>query len=200
MRRAVAALTLILLAVVALPAIAGAMATSQFALEPAPGASLVTGQDRLLVRPKRGATSHTQVQVTNRRSRPLTLRMDVVPVTVKPDGTASLGGDYRAVGWIRLERERVVLGPHESAIVTAAVHVPRRASEAPRTVGILAEPLPKAGAPPPAVVQRLALVLLIEPHGTASRPTALIVIALVVVLAVFGAMVILAPRLDRRRR
>ena len=198
MRRALAALTVILV-VLALPAVAGAMATSQFSIEPASGASLVRGQDRLLVTPRRGATSHTQVEVTNRLARPLTLRMDVVAVTVKPDGTASLGGDDRAVAWTRLDRERVVLGPHESAIVTAAVHVPRRASSAPRTVGILAEPLPKAGAPPPAVVQRLALVVLIRPHGTASQPTVLILVALAIVLAVFAAMIALAPRLDRRR-
>lgn len=199
MRRALAAAAVIIVTVIALPAVAGAIATSQFSIEPASGVARLAGTDRLVVTPKRGATGHTAVRVTNLRDETLALQMDVVPITVHGTGPASLGGSDRPVGWTDLDRDRVRLAPRESAVVEVSVHVPRKATAAERTVGILATPIAAEGAPAPSVVQQLALVVYIRPHGTAPRPIVLIGIALAIVVAVFAAMILLAPRLERRR-
>ena len=199
-RRAVAAF-IVLGTVATAPGVAVAMATSQFSIDPAPSARTDESTDRLLVTPKRGGSAHTSVEVINRLDQTLTLRMDVVAVTVQPNGSAVLGGDDTALDWTDLERERVVLAPHASALIDATIRVPRSASENARTVGIRAEPLTDPSAPSPSVVQRLALVVYIRPHGTAPRPVVLIAIAiaLAIALAVLGAIVWLAPSLQRHR-
>ena len=196
MRRGLVALA-VLASVLLSPAIAGALGTSQFTIEPGPGARAEPGTDRLVVTPKRGGSSHTSVLLTNRLDRPLELRLEVEPVELAPSGSAKLGGDGRGVSWVDLQRERVVLEPKESVVVLATVHVPRSASEAERPVGILAEPVAPDGEQS-AVVQRLALVLYIRPHGTAPRPIVLITVALVIALAVLAAIVWRAPALQRK--
>lgn len=198
MRRAFVALVVVV-TVLGSPAVAGALGTSQFTIDPAPGARTDPSTDRLIVTPKRGGSSQTSVLLTNRLDRPLELRLEVEPITLTASGSASLGGDGRAVDWVQLERERVVLGPHRSAIVSAKIRVPRGASEMEQTIGILAEPLAEQGSPAPSVIQRLALVVYIRPHGTAPRPIVLIAVAVTMVLVVLVTIILLAPRLDRRR-
>lgn len=197
MRRALAALGLVATAVLVSPAIAGALGTSQFTIEPGPGARTDQRTDRLVVTPERGGSSRTSVQLTNRLDRPLELRLEVEPVEVRPSGAAALGGDGRGVSWVDLDRDRLVLAPQQATVVLATIHVPRSASDAERTVGILAEPI-APGDQQTAVIQRLALVLYIRPGRPAPRPVVLIGIALVMAVAVLGAVVWLAPSLPRR--
>jgi hypothetical protein len=200
MKRRVLAGIAVIASIALSPGVAGAIATSQFSIDPAPGAPTDKATDRLVVTPERGGSATTSVQLVNKLNRTLVLRMDVVALTVDRDGSAALGGDDRAVGWTSLERERVTLGPKAATVVEATVRVPRSASEAERTIGILAEPVTAANEPEPSVIQRLALVVYVRPHGTASRPILLITLALTVALAVLSALVWLAPSLERRRR
>jgi hypothetical protein len=197
MRRAIVALTFLVLLGVS-SGTAAAIQTAQFSITPGPGSRALDGTERLLVELKRATTKHTAVLVTNQLDTPIELRMDVVAMTVTPDGKTSLGGEDSPVNWVDLDRERVALEPHASAVVTASIHVPRHASERERSIGILAAPMTPDGEPAPSVVQRLALVVLIRPHGTASQPIVLIAIAVAIAIAVLGAVVWRAPALQPR--
>lgn len=159
---AVAAVAIALAVTVAVAPAANAMETSQFGIAPGPGAEVLPGGERVRVDGPRGGTAHTEVRVWNRLDRPLTLRLETVAATVDDGGTASLGGDAAAAGWASLDRSVVALGPEAEQTVRVTVQVPRRTGEGRRTLAVLVQPETEAGEAP-SVIERLALVVAIDP-------------------------------------
>lgn len=154
-RLALVAVALVALAVTAVPA--GAIETADFAIDP------VGAGGKVKAPVQAGTTTTSGVQVWNKTPRPLALRLGVAPVTVDGSGTASLGGDATAVGWVKLAERQVQLAPGERRVVDFGVHPPRQVTGGTKTVAIVAEPVTAEDA---AVVQRLAVVAYLTPQGS----------------------------------
>jgi hypothetical protein len=174
-----------------------ALETRSFGLEPGEGADTEEGTERLVVRPDRGGTARTTVRVWNRTGETMTLQLTAEAVEVGDDGSARLGGDGRAAGWISFSERSVRLAPRGDTTVEVRVHAPRRAGSAERTAAVVAQPVAAAGTTP-AVVERLALVVYVRPgdDGGFGRWVAVAALAIVVVAT---AAAVSATRRWRRR-
>jgi hypothetical protein len=161
-RGAVAAALAAAIVFMAVPA--HALETRSFGLTPGKGASTEPGTERLVVRPSRGGTSRTTVEVSNRTANEMRVQLSTEAAEVDGSGKARLGGDARAAGWITPSESTIELAPRSSKTVELRVHVPRRAGGAERTAAIVAEPVERSGSSP-AVIERLALVVYVRPGG-----------------------------------
>lgn len=116
---------------------------------------------RLHIDVRAGRTSTDAVRVWNKSAAPLVIRLSAVPATVAANGTASLGGQDAAAGWVHFDEEVVRLAPGERRDVRVEVKAPRRITAATRTVAVVAEPMTSGDAP--AVMQRLAVTTYLKP-------------------------------------
>lgn len=140
---------------------AAAIETAGFGLDVAQP----TEDGRLHVPAAAGATSTGAIRVWNKTAAPLTLELRIASARVEADGRASPGGDDPAVGWVSVDPATVELGPSAEATVAVEVRPPRRLGGEAHTVAVVAHPVPASGGDQPAVIQRLALTVFLEPDG-----------------------------------
>lgn len=144
---------------------AQAIETAQFGLDPTSSSRSGPEQPHFRIATRPGETTTGAVVLRNKTATVLALHLSVVPATVDSRGSATLVGDAAPVGWVRLGNGSVALGPHEVRSVAVRVTAPRSLTKAPATVAIVAEP---ALAPGTSVLQRLALVVYLDPTGSHS--------------------------------
>jgi len=168
----------------------GAIETGSFGLDVARG----TPDGRLHIPVRAGRTTTGSVQLWNKTSAPIDLRLSVAPATVDATGAASMGGDAAPVAWVKTPSP-VHLAADERRSVDIEVHGPRHRLAKSATVAIVAEP----AAPPAdaAVIERVALTTFLEPTSD-KAPTVLGVLPWVA--AALLVAVVLALRAARRRR
>lgn len=138
---------------------AGAIETATFGIDVA----TPTPDGRLHIPITAGSSNRAELRVFNKSDAPLALQLSVAPAIVDETGSSSVGGDDEAAGWAAVEPSRVDLGPGEERRVAVVVAAPDRLSGEIHTIAVVAEPA--AGAERPAVLQRLAVTVFLEPDG-----------------------------------
>jgi len=195
-RRAALAVTLGLTLLLAAAPVQ-ALETRTFGLEPGRDAPVEAGTERLVVRPDLGGGATTTIRLRNRTAEAVTLLLSAEAAKVNDDGSAELGGDGRAAGWISFSDDRVELAAGAATTVEVRVRLPRRAGPAERTAAVVAQPLAAPGSTP-TVVERLALVVYVRP-GDDNGYGRWLALAGATVVVTAGAVGISAWRSRRRR-
>ena len=179
---------------------AAAVQTSTFGLA-------ASGSRSKIVHSANGSTIHDSVVVYNRTARPLTVSLDVVGVTRKPDGSYSLGASGTGLASsVRLSTRSVRLGPKARQVVGMAIDSPD-SLKSPSYAAVTA--VAGGGASTGvAVTERLAVLVGLTPPdaGATSRTssadshtrTVAVVIATLLLMALLAFLV--AAFVLRRRR
>lgn len=145
---------------------AHAIETRQFGLEPSPRVADGANRSSITVKSAAGATHRDAIRIWNKGSRPVTLVISTTPATKERDGSVRLGGPSEPLGWVSLDSTTVELAGKASAVVPVSVRIPRSA-RADTALALLVQPLAAPGAEP-AVLERLAMMVYIQPHGVAA--------------------------------
>lgn len=160
---------LLLLSLVASLALAGVATTAASAIETATfGIDAANGRTqggKLEVALRAGRTTEGSVRVWNKTDTPITLQLSVAPVQVDAAGAPSLGGDPTPTTWVDIDGDTVALDSREEKVVRFEVRAPRSIDPGVKTLAIVAERAPEAGAPA-AVVERVAVTAYLRPEGS----------------------------------
>lgn len=172
---------------------AGAIESASFGIDTTGGSGAGAAR-KLELKVRAGGVARDEVRVWNKTPEPMRVRLSVAPAQVDKAGTASLGGDPAAAGWVDLDAEDVLLAPHEARTVAFEVRPPRELSAGTKTLAVLAEPVAKGGSAP-AVLQRLAVMAYLNPDGALSASLGwLPLAALAALLALAAGVVVTALR------
>lgn len=172
---------LVVLALASWPALAGAVETPEFAVEPVanPGGGLEVDLDR-------NGRGRAQVEVRNKLAEELVVQFAVVPAQVSPEGKPSLGGDAAPAAWVKAPGT-LRLAPQSRQQVRVAVQRPKDASL--NLVATAALTVQRVVADPAsaAVIQQSALVIYMRPSKQAPTVAGLPpLIAALAALALLG--------------
>lgn len=188
--RAAAVTALLVVGLVSLAWPASAIETADFGMEPASRED--SGGPLRIDVPAGGGDTERSLRVWNKTKRPLEVRLQVVPASRQPGGTAVLGGDSPSVQWVTLSSTSVSIPARGERTVNVRVTLPKTTGPGDHTFAVVAEPAPPPGQPAPAVVARLAVAGFLDignPRPTTSL--ALVpVMAAVVALAGAAALVV----------
>lgn len=178
---------------------ADAVQTAKFGLA-------ATGARSKIVHPASDATIHDAVIVYNRTASALTVTLDVVGVTQKPDGSYSLGASGTGLARdVELQTRSVTL-PGKGRKTVAITIQPVDNVDAPEFAAVTAVAGP-ASSPGVSVTERLAVLVGLTPpaHGSeasrsggGSHRSLVVVVAAVLLLAIL-ALLVAAFALRRRR-
>lgn len=179
---------------------AHAIETRQFGLEPSPRVAGGVNRSSITVTAKAGATHHDAIRVWNKTSRPVTLIISAAPATREDDGSVHLGGASEPPGWVSIKNTAVTLAGKADAVVPVAVRIPRSA-RADTALALVVRPEAAPGSEP-AVLERVAMMVYIEPSGVAApaagAPGWLAPLAAALAAGVGGAWAVMAMRRSRR--
>ena len=153
--RAAAVTALLVVTLVSLASPAPAIETADFGMEPASREE--SGGPLRIEAPAGGGNTTRQLRVWNKTKRPVEVRLQVVPASRRPDGTAVLGGDSPSVQWVTLSSTSVSIPARGERTINVPVTMPKTPGPGDHTFAVMAAPAPPPGQAPPAVVARLAV-------------------------------------------
>lgn len=163
--RAVAAAVVLVVAVMcATPA--SAIETATWGITPAPGPE-GTRSSAFHPEIRPGRTTTSAVELWNKGTTPLKLRLSATPAQVV-DGEAALGGDGTGVSWISFRHPEITLSPGALQRVEFEIRAPHSLPSSDVAVAILATPSTE-GSAAPAVMERLAVMAYLAPAAGAPR-------------------------------
>lgn len=178
---------------------AHAIETRQFGIEPSPRVAGGANRSSITAKAAAGSTHRDAIRVWNKGSRPVTLLISTAPATKEPDGSVRLGGPSAPLGWVGLESTKVTLAGKAAAVVPVSIRIPRSARED-TALALVVQPIAAAGAEP-AVLERLAMMVYIQPDGVAApaegQSAVLVGLAAALAAGVAGWLVIAGRRTRR---